>query len=65
VRGPGRRAALRNDERVTIGFPREVHAALLQEAQAENVTLSVVVRRAIAFYQAHAPRAIPPERRAS
>jgi hypothetical protein len=60
-----RRSALRNDERINVGLPAEVHAALVAESQAENVTLTVIVRRAIEYYQTHAPRAVAPARRAS
>lgn len=54
-----RRAALRTDERINVGLAPEVHAALVAEAAVENVPLSVVVRRAIDYYQEHAPRAYP------
>lgn len=54
-----RRAPLRRDERINVGLPTEMHAALYAQAETQNVPVSVVVRWAIAFYQEHAPAAAP------
>lgn len=58
VRGP-RRAPIRRDERISVELTRELHAGLLAQAEAQNVSISAVVRDAITHYQKTAPAAIP------
>lgn len=50
-------ARLRRDARINVELPAEVYAGLLAQAQAQNLTLSVVVRGALTYYQEHCPTA--------
>lgn len=53
-----RRAPIRR-ESLHVQVAPEVYAALVDEATRDNTTLTDVVQRALAYYQAHAPSAVP------